>query len=117
MGTVFRESGYLGRLTSLGGVKGHEGIGRQVEDASALSVTSLYCAIPANPSRVWASITNDPTSTNDLDIYLGDGLYKFCSLVPGGSLLINDELPWTGNIWVNSTAAEMLAYECCLAGV
>ena len=100
--------GYNGRIVSLGGIQGRQGLGLQINtdliDADPL--TGPHLALVSNPGRVWALISNEGT----LPIWLGIGINTpngtFHSVQPGGNMLINKDFPWTGKVAVLAAATN-----------
>lgn len=112
-----RESGYNGKLTSLGGVVGREGAGLRIVTGSFVGSATVPSAIlPNNPARKWALIELAPDETDMGYIGFGsraDGT-RF-HIKAGGSILINDNLPWSGVVYVSGSGNVEFFY--CEASV
>lgn len=105
------EAGYLGRLVSLGGIVGADGKGRVVKSTTLASSANVTAILANNPKRIAALIQNGDT-TNVAFVYLGtDTAGTFTSnpivLNPGGSLQIDVNLPWTGEVMIVTAAVAV----------
>lgn len=113
------DAGYRGQVVSLAGVKGRPGLGTKTKEAILVLVALVEeLALEANPGRVWALITNDSPYDVLFDFGTGKNLH---TLRPYGNLLINKNLPWTGQVEVycvtTFTGNQTLSVtECELAG-
>lgn len=96
-----RDQGFIGRLVSLGGVKGREGLGYMIQHATASTPVGggKVQIIPANSARACALITN----VDAVRVYLSfveDPNFAIHPLDPGGSFQIDEDFPWTGGVWM-----------------
>lgn len=104
MSDTLYDGGYVGQLVSLAGVKGRDGLGARVwssQPAPPATGAGVEVMGP-NPSRLWALITNEGTVDVQLafDNVFTNGLF---TLRPGGSFMINKNLPWTGTVHARVT--------------
>jgi len=94
--SIVRTSGRRGSIVSLGGVISKPGSGLILE-GNSISIPSaglpIVSILQNNPLRVWALIANSALNTANFYINLA-GISLI--LTPGGSILINSEMPWTG---------------------
>lgn len=98
-----RESG--GECESLSGLKGHRG--RQVNIAESLAVTTTGVTVPDNPKRVWLAITNSHATARCV-VHLNSSSIGSAAgfiLLPGGSVVFNRNMPWTGIVLVSLEVA------------
>lgn len=104
------ESGYYGQLTSLSGLRGAEGKGRVIHTAQIALTSAAVLILSANPKRISAIIQNQDDATNpgsNLSVYLGNPAYVIdagdvvADLSPLGTLQIDANLPWTGEIYAS----------------
>ena len=102
------EPGFRGRMVSLGGVAGREGLGLHTRRPDApITVTDQYI-LNTNQARMWALIQNTGL-VNDLRICLdeGTGIAPAFVLKPGETLQIDKNLPWTGAVYAQSTTTTV----------
>lgn len=94
-----RDTGYHGQLLSLGGIKGAQGKGITITGAEAtITAGTLERILNSNPQRLWALLTNDGTVNVALVFGDASGDSGAHVLVPNGSMLINQDMPWIGGI-------------------
>lgn len=112
------ESGYVGTLYSLAGLRSRPGTGRVVEQ-NYIDAAPVFArdAVPSNPARVWLEMCNSGAA--DVFVCFGNvtpGGAASLNLHPGDILIINQNMPWTGSIGFSSTAQIEIQYqECSLA--
>lgn len=100
------EMGYNGRLVSLAGVLGAEGKGRIISPTT-LVVSTAVIALSANPKRISALLQNfdDPSTPGSrMYVFIGNNSSAPIVLAPLGSLQIDADFPWTGEIWASAPA-------------
>jgi len=97
------DSGYIGRMVSMAGVVGREGMGLRIYSSLPAPTATPVLVVGANPVRLYLLITNE--GTVDVEIAFNetftDGKH---TLVPGGHILINKDMPWTGAVWARTLA-------------
>lgn len=98
------ENGHVGELVSLAGVPGKVFLGRELVYASYVPITTTTSQVLFNnPKRIAALIVN--SGSTDIAIRLGTTPVigppiQGMLLSPGGSLQIDKDLPWTGEVFV-----------------
>lgn len=108
--TTFYEPGSALPITSLAGVVSLPGQGRVVTNGTQ-AVSAPANLLPSNPKRISAVIQNIDT-TDKILVYLGPaGGQAPIYLLPGGTLQIDKDFPWTGevNVW-SSAGAPVVNY-------
>ena len=113
--------GIHGHIVSLGGITSRLGTGFVLYafTGSVLFGTEAV-ALPANMLRKWALIVSDPDEEQGLLVSLGEtGLAAtvHLHLAPGGHILINELMPWTGAIYVDSDSAGTAVYQVAEASI
>lgn len=107
----FLDSGYNGSIVSLAGVVGRHGYGLVIETAYLIITAGFtHERIAANPNRVWLLIQNNGLA----DLYVQPGSTAgpvSPHIAPGGSILFNRDMPWTGGISFASTADMAVAVQ------
>lgn len=101
------EPGYNGQLVSLGGVHGLAGYGRIVQPYQAFILSGLVLVLPANPKRISAMLQNWDDAANPgsrVLLFLGGQYGQLIQLLAYGSLQIDNNFPWTGEIYANAVA-------------
>src|SRR5450759_3113267 len=102
------ENGFIGRLTSLAGVQGADGKGRVIDSVSVALTATVVLVLSSNPKRISALIQNidDITSPgSSVFISLGNPGYAIdpgayvSVLSPLGTLQIDKDFPWTGEVY------------------
>jgi len=100
MGDCYDTGYFNGQLVSLAGVLGKKYRGLKLHTESGqIAVAGVYTSYPQNPQRLWLLISNDSLRNLTivfLDVILGN--FATHVIKPGGNILINQNLPWTGNI-------------------
>lgn len=102
---IYNEPGFNGQVVSLAAVSGASGKGRQVVSNSfTLGGTNpvFPCILPANPRRISAIIQNigDPANPgSNVSIYLGGANSIPITLVENGTLQLDVNYPWTGDVY------------------
>lgn len=100
------ESGYSGQLISLAGVAGRPGLGRHVTSYAGYGGVGTPTQVsPNNPMRISALIRNVGPGAST--IYLDT--VTACVLQVGGTLQIDQNLPWTGAISASGTGADLVS--------
>lgn len=101
------DSGAVGQLVSMSGLKGRDGAGVKVWSSTPAPTTTPVVVVSTNPARLWVSITNE--GTVDIQISL-DGTFNngYSTIVPKGSVLFDKNAPWTGAIWAKTGAGTGL---------
>lgn len=93
-----RDTGYHGKIKSLGGLNGAEGMGLIVGyDSVAIATSTNVQVLQANPCRKWAIMHN--INNSDITVFFGDTAAAGVAgvrLPRLGSLLIDEFMPWTG---------------------
>lgn len=93
-----RDTGYHGRIISLGGIKGAEGMGLIIGyDSVALATSTNVQVLQSNPARKWAVLHN--INNDDITVFFGDVAAAGVAgvrLPRYGSLTIDDGLSWIG---------------------
>lgn len=87
------------RQVSLEGVKGGEDKSLVLTDrATAIpsAGTPIIQVLERNPLRKWALIANSPLNTANFYVRIGSVFV----LAPGGSVLINEDMPYSGPVLV-----------------
>lgn len=103
MSVELQDSGYRGQLVSMAGVKGREGMGLVVYSSNPAPTTTPVIISGPNPARYYVLITNE--GSVNVQIAFNDTFTDgFHTLFPGGSMLINKDMPWTGAIWGKTLA-------------
>lgn len=98
-----QDGGYLGRIESLGGVKGHPGKGLAVNRPDTVQViTTGETLLKYNALRKWAIIQNVGLTTANFSFDSNTGVAPTMQLLPDGILQIDDHLPWTGPVYVDA---------------
>ena len=96
-----QESGYNGVLISLGGVKGAPNRGRYTVANVRTMTAAPYPVAPSNSRRLSLVIAN--LHTDYMRVYFGrDFGTSYIQLQPGQSIQIDSDLPWTGDVYVDS---------------
>jgi len=91
-----RESGYAGRIVSLAGIQGRPGHGLYAP-STAYSLSAVESqSIESNAKRVWLLISN--TGPGNLRVRLAATAVGGHIVYPGGAVLINKEMPWSGMV-------------------
>ncbi len=106
-----KDSGYQGQIRSLAGVLGKLGMGLTIEqNYRAVATGVITRLINPNPLRKWAVIVNPITNSGNTDILFSSG--SGWKLAPGGFLIINEDLPWTGevNAYQTEVATQNIAF-------
>lgn len=115
------ESGHIGEVESLAGVKGKYGLEMKGAYGVSLTVDQNASLLESNGKRVWAMIEN----TGDNRFYIafgatpvgGDG--PVLEIYPKGVFQIDKNIPWTGDVraWIGvGDPATTLAWtECSVA--
>lgn len=107
---IYNETGFEGQVISQGGIKGASYKGRQVISGSFTFGGSnpVYPLImAANPRRISAIIQNldDPAAPGSVvAIYLGGVNTIPITLAPLGTLQLDVNFPWTGEVYANVSA-------------
>ena len=115
-----RDTGYVGELTSLAGVRSAQGMGLTVVNRIFTTETdaNIVTCIEANPRRVWASVQN--TGAAPMTVVWGSvgAFANIAVLLQWDILTIDADHPWTGAVSI-STGSVLNAYctEVSLAGV
>lgn len=105
-----RDAGFVGRLVSLAGVLGAEGLGRSARhDSVSISSGLGVIGLESNPLRIAASVQN--YSVDDvLNVFLGDTTDgPVFTLKHLGYLQIDINMPWTGAIYLQSGGTGIAA--------
>lgn len=106
---VYKESGHYSpndELISLGGVKGVANRGRNVDIRSYTAADAAAHPIAQdNPQRIAMLITNNGTDSVPVDLGNGAAAGYGHILAPGGSLQIDKNFPWTGEMSAYFSAA------------
>jgi len=95
------DPGYNGRLMSLGGVIGREGLGLVVENKIYTETGIATQLIPSNPARYWLIMRNIGTLRTNIAFGPDGGGYATANhiyLEPGDVFQIDRMIPWTGSI-------------------
>jgi len=104
--TIYGEPGHQGTdLVSLAGVPGNDR-GREISSYSVTLGSGIVLLLQANPQRIAAVIQNydDPAAPGSfVQVYLGGVNTIPITLSPLGTLQIDVNLPWAGEIYVNTT--------------
>ena len=106
---AYQESGYQGRLVSLGGVLGKPGRGRQIVPV-AITVTTAEAIIASdNPQRLALIIRNTGTETAYINL-AGNTSFP---LKANEVFQIDYNFAWTGAIYAatNSSTTTVIGYE------
>jgi len=86
---------------SLDGVVGAEGKSLQLIDHSqSIAFSAPTAVLEVNPCRKWAMIQNSTDAPSDYLVYLVEGNTGLTALmlVPGGTLQIDENFPFTGMV-------------------
>jgi len=103
---VVRESGYNGRLVSLGGLLSLEGQGRECDSKIVPLIVSAWTRLlENNPRRISALIQNVDNSLTVAVIIGDDSGGGYFHLEPKGTLQIDENFPWTGPVIAYQAAA------------
>jgi len=100
------ESGHVGSITSLAGVKGQPGRGLRVDDCSRNGALVGVTVFSPNPARKWATIFN--AGVPDIYVYLKGAFSTFSVLRTYGVLIFNEDLPWIGEVTVTAAAGSLV---------
>lgn len=105
----YREDvGYVGQLVSLAGVKGRTS-GGIVTTGTVLDLAAAVTLCGPNPRRIWALVQNVSTAGEIIRIQIGLQGAFYVYLNPYGTLLINDNMRWTGALGADSPTPGVTA--------
>jgi hypothetical protein len=107
---IYTEPGNNLPLISLGGVVSNVSLGRVMRSeaiASGAVTGGAQLLLGANPKRISAIIQNSSVgdnlpAVNDVYIFLGGPSGMQLVLAPLGTLQIDKDFPWIGEIWFSS---------------
>ena len=102
-----QESGFNGRLVSLGGIQGAIGRGRQTNPV-VWTISAKTQILSENGRRQSAIIQN--TGAVLATLYFGTDTVGM-TLLPNGNIQIDINFSWTGNIWANSAGTTLETIE------
>ena len=111
MATVNSEPGYYGNeLISLGGMIATHNRGRKIETWSIAYNTPYFNILSANGNRISAIINNALSPGQTLFLVFGEALVgtDYFPLLPGQSLQIDKDFPWTGMVNGVGTGASFV---------
>lgn len=100
---IYAETGYNGQVTSLAGVVGAVNKGRQAV-SNSYTLSGIVIILQANPQRIAAIIQNigDPAFPGSaLEIFIGGVNSIPFTLVENGSMQLDVNFPWTGEVYAN----------------
>jgi len=103
MSDTLRDNGYAGVRTSMGGIQSRQGMGLTIWSTLAAPTTTATPISAGNPLRLYTLITNNGTVAVDI-AYDATFLNGYHRLQPGGSMLINEDMPWTGEIYAKAVS-------------
>jgi hypothetical protein len=106
-----QESGYNGKIISLGGVEGIESRGRQLNSGVLITDPAFILQVlPDNPRRISALLQNSDAAI-PLYIIFGDqsGNIAFY-LAAGQPFQIDQNFPWTGAVYAGCAAGSTLNF-------
>lgn len=101
---IYNEPGFNGQVISLASVAGASGKGRQAV-SNSFTLSGIVIIAPANPKRISAIIQNvgDPAFPgSQLGVYIGGVNTIPITLTENGTLQIDGNYPWTGEIYANA---------------
>ena len=118
MALINTDNGYQGRLVSLSGIMGQDGQGRSSIGGLTTMTATPVMVLASNPKRIAALIENLDDVANPgsgIELYFGNpSIYPVAQIIlsPLGTIQIDQDLPWTGEVWaanvVNSPVISVM---------
>jgi len=100
-----QEPGYFAKLYSMGALVGTQGQGRVSTPIALSPTTTRVTCVPANSKRI-ACVIQNIHATADCYVYFGEDTNPVAIIYHGGgSLQVDNDLPWTGSIDVAGVGA------------
>lgn len=116
--TIARDTGYRGRLVSLGGLVGRQGHGVKAE-CNSRTITTLVNneLIGSNPARLYILIKNVSAGDNTVICLGGTSAAVGFELKQGETIQFDRNMPWTGSFSILNTGGGVISWiEGSLAG-
>lgn len=116
MAVEIRDAGSLEKIKSLAGIEGRSTL--VFMDNIPVGASGLEAVLPSRPERRWAIIQNNPEGGSIARfrvVFEGQVVDGYLILDPGDSFQIDDNIPWTGAVWIgeaSGNAGTVSVVEC-----